>query len=298
MDGRYFLGIDGGGTKTHLVLQDGDGAWQRELVVSGCNPIDIGIEKAEAVLYSAITDICADIPADRIAMYAGVSGGTSGCNRPELNEFFSRFGFGAYANGSDNDLIIAAGLCGGDGVAVILGTGICLFRVSDGRRSRLAGRGYLFDGGGSGYDIGRDGLCACFAASDGIGPETHIAEFVYQRAGCSHEALLGKLYSGGKRYIASFCPDVFAAAQEYGDSLAESIILSNARRAAQLIYAAGKPIDGQVRVVLAGGLTKRAEYVSKIKAGLREPEKFSISVLQEQPVYGALELARKLSVKE
>lgn len=46
----YYLGIDGGGTKTALKLTDGDGVVLRTLEAASCNPYDSGMN---AALYSA-----------------------------------------------------------------------------------------------------------------------------------------------------------------------------------------------------------------------------------------------------
>lgn len=49
---EYFLGIDGGGTKTELVLTDEEGNVINTLKTSTCNPVDIGLDKAKGYLSS------------------------------------------------------------------------------------------------------------------------------------------------------------------------------------------------------------------------------------------------------
>ena len=47
-----YLGIDGGGTKTHYALTDSEGNIIREHIGDCTNPIDIGIEKSKKILFS------------------------------------------------------------------------------------------------------------------------------------------------------------------------------------------------------------------------------------------------------
>ena len=53
----YFLGIDGGGTKTRLQLTDMDENIIRDITKDACNPIDIGAEKAKEILLESEIDI-------------------------------------------------------------------------------------------------------------------------------------------------------------------------------------------------------------------------------------------------
>ena len=98
---RYALGIDGGGTKTALMLTDADGTVCRTLTVDGCNPMDIGLARTVKLLRNAIDEICEGIPMSEVAMFAGIAGGGSASARKELNDFFSIFEFGAFDNHGD-----------------------------------------------------------------------------------------------------------------------------------------------------------------------------------------------------
>jgi N-acetylglucosamine kinase-like BadF-type ATPase len=72
---RYCLGIDGGGTKTALLLTDINGAEIRYTTAAACNPMDVGFASAETILSEAIDRICEDIPKSEISMFAGIAGG-------------------------------------------------------------------------------------------------------------------------------------------------------------------------------------------------------------------------------
>ncbi len=289
----YFLGIDGGGTKTLMVLTDENGNILREEKSEGCNPIDIGLEAAKSRLRAAIGSICRGIPLGKISVFAGIAGGTSADNKPALTAFFRELGFLCYESDSDNRSIIAAGLGRKNGVSLILGTGICAFRQKDGVRERFSGWGYLFDNGGSGYNIGRDGITAHFEALHGLAPKTLISDLL-EKEERDPQALLGALYGGGKRKIASYARVVYEAAGK-GDAVARAILARNMAFAASVIEAASEGLcEERIPVVLTGGLTAEEETLRLLRASLKNPSRYELFVLSVPPVRGSLILAREL----
>ena len=293
---RYFLGIDGGGTKTALLLTDGEGNTVRALTVGACNPMDIGFAQAQAVLRSAIDDICAGIDLSETAMFAGIAGGGAPAARKQLAEFFSSFGFCVFANDGDNRNILEAGLGDRDGICAILGTGICVQAKCGDALHRVGGWGYFVDRGGSGFNLGRDALDAYFSAQDGSGAPTRLTALIGEQTGCTPEALVAQIYSGGKTFVASFAPLVTEAYRQ-GDCIADEILERNAAYAAHLILSAAQALPGgtdAIPVVLCGGLSHVGEYVSRVERLTAENERLHIECMRREPVWGAAMTARKL----
>lgn len=291
-DEVYFLGIDGGGTKTAMLLADSSGNVIRRLYTDCCNPVDIGMEKCEQVLRKGIYEICEDVSLSSVVAFAGIAGGTA--MKAQLHEFFKTIPLRMFNCDSDNCNFMEAGFGDGDGITLILGTGICAWSRCGKKISRTAGWGYLINEGGSAYDIGQDALKAYFAAVDGCG-ETGI---LTQRIGMffpkDDQALLRQVYKGGKKWIASLAPMAFQAAQE-GDRTAEHIVQRNMTVAANVIETAGKNFPvGPVRVVIAGGLTNQPCVLEYLRKALRAPHRYQLSVLEVEPVTGAVTLAQKL----
>ena len=170
----YYLGIDGGGTKTDLVLADKNGNIIRETSAEQCNPFDIGFSNTKSVLQDSIYEICDGIPISSVIAYAGIAGTIAGDFSKSFKELFDQMGFKKYGYGSDNENIIKAGLGSDDGVTVIMGTGICVFAVKGKKKHRISGWGYLFDDGGSAYNVGRDALHSYFSYIDGSGEYTTL----------------------------------------------------------------------------------------------------------------------------
>ncbi|MGN1051834.1 MAG: N-acetylglucosamine kinase [Candidatus Scatosoma sp.] len=289
---KFYLGIDGGATKTKFVIADKTGKIIDEITSGASNPIDLGYEKCVSVLKEGIERICNGIPYSEINLFAGISGGTSGDNQRKINGFLSGFGFHAFSNGSDAENIIAAGLKGKDGVAVIMGTGSCAFVSKGGKIYRIGGLGYLFDFAGSGYDIGAQGIASALRYEDGTGEQTSIRRGILRRTGKeSVLESLGEFYSQGKAEIASYAPIVFEA-YDGGDVVAESILKTNMRHTAMLIHTAGKYFNDSVQVSFVGGLTKRFDVLEPyIEEGLKQykdNKNYEFSVLKKDVAYGAL----------
>lgn len=293
---RFYLGIDGGGTKTALALSNSKGEIIRTLRTDNCNPVDIGFEKATEILRDAIYEICSDIPFPSIYTFAGIAGGTTADMKERFYNFFSKFNFAAFSNDSDNRNIIAAGLGKRDGMTLILGTGICAFIQKDNTHTKVAGWGYFIDNGGSGYNLGRDALNAYFCAFDTSGEKTLLTEEIDKIYPGGPQKLIGYIYNGGKKVVASFAPAVFEAIKK-GDKIAKEILKSNMRQAAHIVETAAKKFDNnkKIPVILAGGLTKQSMVVELLKNSLENIEKYEIDILSIEPVYGAVMLAQELN---
>lgn len=295
-DDLYFLGIDGGGTKTALVLADSNLEVVRTLRAENCNPFDIGVDEAQRILRKAIDEICGNIPKSSVVAFAGIAGGSSGNMKQTFRDFFQGFHFRMCDNHSDNLNLLEAGLGSRDGMVLILGTGICGWARLDGKYSRGAGWGYLIDGGGSAYNLGQEALQAYYRAVDGMEPWSPLSEAVKAACPEGEQALLSKIYDGGKKYIAAFAPLVFEAL-ESGDPLAEEILNRNMAAAARIVETVGGRFpqgSDPIPVVLAGGLTAQPKVLSCLQAALREPQRYQLKILETEPVYGAVSMAYKL----
>lgn len=295
----YYLGIDGGGTKTLFLLADREGRILRRIQRGSSNPFDIGFEKAAAVLEEGIRAAAAEIPYRKIAAYAGLSGGSTGDMKERFAAFFGEMRFASCRNGSDAENAVAAGLRGGDGVSLIAGTGAVAFAVKNGVKTRFGGYGYLFDEGGSGYDVGREAIRAACLAEEGRGDAFRLREMILaETKKSSMRQSLADLYAAGKCGIAAFSPLVFRAYRE-GDRTAAEIVRRQAEAIAGLLSAAvpaaGTDKDGKVPVVLTGGLTGDGDILLPLLRQEIEKKKparpVTVSIAAREAAYGALLLA-------
>ncbi len=289
---NYLLGIDGGGTKTDFLLTDLNGNEIKRIILGPSNPVNIGIEGTKKCLEQGINQICNDMNKREISLFAGLAGGISGNNKEIINRFLSSFGFGLYDNGSDTDSALEIALKGGNGVALITGTGIVAFASKDGVRHRIGGWGYLIDKGGSGFHLGSDALSSALSFHDGRGGSEMILKLIEDKLHRPLPDSISDIYQGGSAYIASFSSVVFDAFQK-GDKEAENILERNTQEIAKIIktgYNFLKDKDG--KVVLCGGMCHRENilrpYLFKYLG-----EKIPFEFCTEPMVNGAVSLAGK-----
>lgn len=292
MSNKYYLGIDGGGTKTELLLRDQNGKDIKRLIVGPSNPNDIGMEKSQLVLQDAVVKITENVNCDSISAFAGIAGALTGNNKLELEKLFSKFGFNKFAVGSDVENIISLGLDDKDGIAVIMGTGVGTFKVINGKSQKVASLGYLLEDGGSGYCIGRDGIKAYFNQQDGLGQPTLITKEIEKRSDYDKENFLSNVYKGGKKYVASFSEQVFNALRD-GDKVAKNIVEKNVLTVVELVSKIASTMKKPIKMVFAGGITNDKYVVNCLLNSFNE--QYAMEFLTNTPmVEGAIKLAQKL----
>lgn len=289
MDGKkYYLGIDGGGTKTEFVLTDEQGNVLNRYVDKGSNPNDIGIENCVSVLRGGIERTLNSLPKENVYIFAGVSGAGVGENAKHIQESLQN----TYPwIRVDSDLVNAleTSLQGEDGIAVICGTGISCSICKNGTRKTLGGYGYLFEDGGSGYAYGRDGVKAVLRLEDGIGENTCLSEYFYETLGKSVKNALKDILLGGKSTVASFCPLVFKG-YENGDKVCAEIIENNLRHTTTLIKDA-LSVSGMEnpKIAFVGGVTKERAFREKMQTEFGQ--KYTLTFSTNKPIYGAVRKA-------
>ena len=290
---KYFLGIDGGGTKTVFALADEDDNIVGMLEKSNTNPNDIGIAETGRILREGIEEIRGDIDCGCISVYAGISGGGPAKNRTAIKQLLDGFGFAACGNG--NDLENIAGCTEGKRkIVLIMGTGFSVYAINGEERFRIGGWGQLFDAGGCGYTIGRDSVYAAMRECDGTGEKTLLTSLLREKTGGNADDNLLKFYEGGKKYIASFAPLCFDAYRQ-GDDVACRIIRDNMKFVAENLRAASARLGGgEIHVTASGGLCRDASIIFPMIDEHIKGTGLVLHVLDREPVYGAVANAKRL----
>lgn len=290
---RFYLGIDGGATKTAFALADENGRVIKIVKKGSCNPFDVGMKEAQDVLDSGIREICQGIPFGSVSVFAGISGGASGGNKNIFCEFFKKYGFFRYQNDSDTENAIATGLGTGDGIAVIMGTGSVIISVKNGVRRKIGGFGYLFDDSLCGYDLGKSAIVAALRSGEGSGEKTLLEASVTKLAGGNPQQKLSDFYSGGKTYIASFASLVFDAYSK-GDAAAKKILEKRTEFLSEQIACALTDFDktDKVKIACVGGISRFGDTLAPlILKHLNEYKNVKLVFSEKKPVDGALFLA-------
>ncbi|MBR5124288.1 MAG: hypothetical protein IKU90_04080 [Clostridia bacterium] len=298
----YYIGIDGGGTKTEAVIANECGQILARHVGTTSNPNDITPEGSLQVLSSLVSALMADVGLhatgeEQISLFVGVAGGIN--HGPllerELKKEFPMMA--AVSVRSDVHILLSGELPMGDGACIICGTGSACFLRRGSEVIRIGGWGYLLDSGGSGYDIGRDALEAALRAYDGRGEATLLTELLTAHLGGEVQTRITEIYREGKPYIASCAPLVFKAA-ENGDRVAEEILQRNARKLAEYVEAAWKwetATDSlppaRFPVVMGGGISVKAAplWQNRIASLIKHSDiPLELKVATMPPVFGAV----------
>lgn len=293
----YFLGIDGGGTKTDFLLTDRNGSQVNRVILGPSNPVDIGMENAKSVLEQGIRQVCKGIDLQEVSVFAGLAGGITGKNKDIFADFLKSFGFGAATNGSDMDNALEIALHGSDGIAIIMGTGIIAFAQKNGIRHRIGGWGYLLDKGGSGYNLGADVLDSALKCSDGREGSPLLLQLVEEKLQRNVQSAIAEIYSSGKTGISAFAPIAFEAYKKQ-DPYAISIIQRNVKCVAEMIAAGCKHFSEMpVKVVICGGLANRADILAPVFKNCTD-NTVQLTFTTEPMVNGSVSLAKVTVMKE
>lgn len=253
IEGKTFIGIDGGATKTEFVLFSSQGSIIHRLCLEGSNPNVSGIDNSFSTLKSGIDTLLSMRP-DVSGVYAGVAGFSSGDNKEIISRFFEK-AYPLIKVSLESDICNVISSVPGirKCVAVICGTGYSTFAYDGKTLNRIGAWGYLLDDIGGGFGIGREAIRASLAQRDGFGEETIITTMVEDRIGGDVWDNLNKIYAGGDSFIASFAPIVFDA-YNMKDKKAIDIFNTYADKMAELISFALKTYDCGNDVIISGGL--------------------------------------------
>lgn len=283
---KYYLGVDGGGTKTEAVIVNERGELIERRIVGSSNPNDIGKKNMLDMLCALVREMLPD-NATVLDIGMGLSGlSFSGC-KDELTAALQRIDKVGIVDVCSDVQIALDSAYNEEGCIAITGTGSVGYLRKNGEHILVGGGGYMIDSSFSGYDLGREVLNAALSELDGRGEKTKITALVLQKAGLAMGEIVKTVYVKGKAYVASFAPVLFDA-YEQGDLVAEEILKRRMAELEILLWGVYKRY-GQPRceITLFGGLNRRVvELLRLFSAELRE--KISIVLPKYPVVCGAL----------
>lgn len=243
------VGVDGGATKTQVVLAAGDSGDRDEALLGEgiAGPTNVQVVGADAAadnLAAALRAALASVPQEKtptLRMTLGVAGLDSPNDIPPLraavNRALSRLSVCASWIAVNDAVIAWAGaLAGQPGGIVISGTGAAALAVSRSREIFHAdGLGHWLGDDGSGFAIGRAGLRAAVRGLEERGPETSLAAALAQQVGDDIAGWAARLVeepAAAHRAMVDFAPRVIAAAEK-GDGVALAILTDAGRALAE-----------------------------------------------------------------
>ncbi|MFZ4620047.1 MAG: N-acetylglucosamine kinase [Bacteroidota bacterium] len=278
---KYFIGMDGGGTKTHAVIMDESGTLLAEHFAGPSNFQIIGIEKAAETIYSLI-ELCCDSIGCSMKELAGVGCGLAGAGRA-MDQKNMANGLKAYAirKGSslknvivesDARAALEGAFHGGAGIILIAGTGSIAFgKDAKGNVHRVGGWGRVLGDEGSGYFVGRLGLTAVTRYIDGRGEKTLLTGMVTKELGLKDQTeIINAVYKNGFD-IASVAPFVLKAAEKKDKvcrAIVENAVIElswHVLIAAEKIAASSKKrVKEKIHVSFIGGLIANETIIARM----------------------------------
>jgi N-acetylglucosamine kinase-like BadF-type ATPase len=302
----YFLGIDGGGSRTTAWIADREGAVLAGGEAGPSNPHKVGLPAAERELrrayLRALKSLKTVFGRSRSlvleAVCAGISGSDSSAVHDPLLRWMRRhIPARRHLLTSDAAIALAAALGDAPGIIVIAGTGSIAFARDDhGRLRRAGGWGVQFDDLGSGFDLGRKAIIAALQAFDGRGAPTRLTKRICRTLKLADiTAVVAKQLE--PQQVAALFPLVTEAA-ERGDLVARHLCDAAARELAELAMALLKRVGWtrrSVPVVCTGGVFASSPLI--VRALARQLRRLAplarIEMLERHPIEGALWLARR-----
>ncbi len=178
---NLFLGVDGGGTKTLVVLLDEENNLVAEGLSGASNPMRVGIETAVTNISEAINKACDKSNrnvTDIVAAALGLAGVRRNDIRLRIRERIARqLRTQSVEVLTDADIALYGATKDKAGLVVIAGTGsICLGKNEKGEKAIAGGWGPLAGDEGGGAGIARRALQAIAKASDGRGCPTKLSQ--------------------------------------------------------------------------------------------------------------------------
>lgn len=228
---NLYLGVDGGGTKTHIVLLNEAQEFVCEGTAGASNPLRVGIETAVANIMKALNAAC-DAGNQSRGDIVSATLGLAGVRRSDLR---LRIREGLYRQLhikninviTDAEIALYGATLGKAGLVVIAGTGsICLGQNDKGQKVSAGGWGPLAGDEGGGAGIARQALHAIAKASDGRGKPTKLSELAIDYFRAAHiEDLIVAIYAPqiDNAKIAGFARCVIEAAKD-GDEVAVGLV--------------------------------------------------------------------------
>jgi glucosamine kinase len=299
---HYYLGIDGGGTKTTCVLGD-ESHVLATVTVGPSNVFRVGEQRARESLHDAVRQACtaAGLAPAQIACTCI---GASGAGRPEIASVVRNALAEILTNQieviGDMETSLDAAFDTGPGVIVIAGTGSSAYgRNRQGMTTRAGGWGFAIGDEGSAHWIGREAVRVTLRQHDEDPDNTHtaFAGALCEVWGVSSLIELALTASSvPPPDFASLFPVVAASTDETAIQIQDRTGKELARIAAVVIhrlFAANEP--DAVPVAMIGGVFRHAAPVrtSFYNELRRVDERVEINPQVVEPVDGALRMARR-----
>ncbi len=296
---KYYLGIDGGGTRTTAAVSDENGNVIFKAVGKSINFYSIGMEKARENLKSVINDIYKNIGEIEFeSTFIGCSALDNEASKETISSLCDGI-INSKKIGMNSDVFVALASSGEDQcrVVAICGTGSIVTGIDENGNVRTKGGwGHIFGDEGSAYSIAVNALKATAMLCD-EGKRTALVKKAEEFFGVEDfRDAIEVIYSPEttKDVLAGFSAKVGEIAEE--DFVAQTVIVNEAHFFSKTVLALLNEMKNCTLLSLYGGVFQNNElfrnlFIEDIKEFHSE---LRIEMLTLPPEESALKIARKM----
>lgn len=264
---EYFIGIDGGGTKTTCVIGTSEGKILTMAKGKASNIQSKSLHDVTNVLIGLMKEVMQRTNSDftQVRMVYMSLAGTARASDKEkiISALRSQIPEQHVGLVIENDAkaALASGSWGETGLVLIAGTGSIAYAFPSSKEAptRVGGWGYLLGDEGSGFDIGKKGITAVLQEYDGRGSKTEMTPLLLKQLKQDNPGeIIPAVYGNNdvRSKIASLSNIVFQAA-EHQDVLAIEIVDEAIEHLILLVEGAYESLPHQAAstsLVVSGGL--------------------------------------------
>jgi N-acetylglucosamine kinase-like BadF-type ATPase len=302
----YYLGFDGGGTKTECVLANEEGEILVRVTAGPSNPLRTGYMRAWFSLSEA-ADMVLARQKIRAGDIRGVCAGLGGAGRAGVAKRITTFFDRSFPNArirvtTDLEIALEAAFGADEGIILLAGTGSAAFgRDANGRTARVGGRGPWFSDEGSAFDIGRRAFAVVARAEEHRAPETALSKRLFNwHQAQSWDSLLERVAKNPDDVFPQTFPLVAQLADK-GDAVCAEILSAAAASLAELAARVVSELGWngrETRIAKVGGVYGRSKLLdAAIEAGLKKVAPAArLVALEMSPADAAVRMAIRSSL--
>ncbi len=295
---NILFGIDGGGSKTKLLVTDSDLNKLGESSGGATNFHKIGYQEAVLNIENLVEPFLQNYEDSTIILVIGTAGAGRKNDALQFEKYLkeSLTEIETIKVISDAEVTLKGAFENEEGAILIAGTGsILYFKIGD-EVKRIGGYGRLLGDEGSGYSLGRKGLNIVSKMLDGRLEQSYLLELAKEKISINSPADLINKVNNENYDIASFAQVVISAALK---SDKYSLVLIDEETDELLLHLKTMLDENKIKsinLVLSGGLLSNGNFYKNVlidKINSLYPQ-IKITVPKYSPEYGAVLIAKEL----
>jgi glucosamine kinase len=260
MQNDFFIGVDGGGSKTHLRLESSDGKVLAE-GYSGPANIRLSIDLACISIDDALEQVLQKSKLkDKKDIRLHVGMGLAGYEVQSAREGFlarqKNLLFSSLVVQSDAYVACLGAHSGNFGSVIIVGTGVVGLKMNKKGKTQVGGWGFPHGDEGGGAWIGLETVRMVLQSCDGRGESSPLLTHMKQKLGGRVEKITQWACSANASQFAEIARDVFKYARK-GDKFAIQLLKQSAKHVERIFFALEKQekkSDKKLPYSLVGGV--------------------------------------------